>query len=292
MREVLKHWQLEDVSYTKLTDTAWRLDDTSVLKRYTNPYHMKTNIEIMKALKESEVPVPAIINTVNGDSFCEYEEIYYVLSERLEGSHLAVADVITDEQTGKGLGEVVARLHRGLKLTEDDYDFERNDLIQDLKGWIRNTISTAGKNYYAYDIIDYCIDKMARVYPSLPRQPIHRDVHLSNMVFNDGKLIGYIDFDISQINARIFDLAYMAVGSLAEIIDEIPLQMKWVDFVTVFMKGYEAVNPLTEIEKESLFLMMACIELLYVAYFLNMGDGEKAILADRILRWLMASGKI
>ncbi len=36
----------------------------------------------------------------------------------------------------------------------------------------------------------------------LPRQIIHRDMHLSNVIFKDDKLEGFIDFEILENNVK------------------------------------------------------------------------------------------
>ena len=60
------------------------------------------------------------------------------------------------------------------------------------------------------------VSLLEAVYPSLPKQLIHRDVHFGNFLFFEGSLSGYIDFDLSQRNIRIFDLCYFLSGLLAE----------------------------------------------------------------------------
>lgn len=41
------------------------------------------------------------------------------------------------------------------------------------------------------------------LYSKLPIQLIRREVHLGNLLFDNNKFSGYIDFDLSQKNIRI-----------------------------------------------------------------------------------------
>lgn len=63
---------------------------------------------------------------------------------------------------------------------------------------------------------DDIVQNLEKVYNKLPVQLIHRDVHLDNFLFAKGKFAGYIDFDLSQRNIRIFDLCYFMLGLLSE----------------------------------------------------------------------------
>ena len=107
---------------------------------------------------------------------------------------------------------------------------------------------------------------------SLPVQLIHRDVHFGNFLFSDGKFSGYIDFDLSQKNIRIFDLCYFLLGLLSEkekleITDE-----QWFDLVKKTFAGYGRKLKLTEAEKNAVPYVMECIELLFISYYESVND--------------------
>ena len=61
------------------------------------------------------------------------------------------------------------------------------------------------KNEYVHREV---IQKMERMHAAfkqshpLPRQIIHRDMHLSNVIFKDDKLEGFIDFEILENNVK------------------------------------------------------------------------------------------
>lgn len=117
-------------------------------------------------------------------------------------------------------------------------------------------------------------------------QLIHRDVHFGNFLFLDGKFSGYIDFDLSQRNIRIFDLCYFLLSLLSEeekfgLTDEL-----WLTFVKELFAGYEQKLQLTELEKKAVPYVMECIELLFVSYFHSINDARYAEDAYKIFQFI------
>ena len=94
------------------------------------------------------------------------------------------------------------------------------------------------------------------------------------------KISGYIDFDLSQRNIRIFDLCYFVLGIWSEQ-DKMDINKeKWFRLVKDVFNSYgEKMNLLTK-EKVVVPYVMECIELLFVAYFIKENDivcAEKAM---------------
>ncbi len=50
--------------------------------------------------------------------------------------------------------------------------------------------------------------------------------------------------------------------------------------------GYESITKLTEAEKNAVFCVMQCIEILFVAYFTGIGDVQSANGAYRIFHFI------
>lgn len=81
-------------------------------------------------------------------------------------------------------------------------------------------------------------------YDMLPRQLIHRDVHFGNFLFDHGEFSGYIDFDLSQKNIRIFDICYFLTGLLSSQIGSGLDTEEWLRIVKDAAAGYERWIPL------------------------------------------------
>lgn len=101
---------------------------------------------------------------------------------------------------------------------------------------------------------------------------IHRDVHFGNFLFDKDNFSGYIDFDLSQRNIRIFDLCYFVLGLLSEEETIIITEDKWFSILINVFKGYNEVNKLLSQEINAVPYVMKSIELLFVAWFLSQND--------------------
>jgi Ser/Thr protein kinase RdoA (MazF antagonist) len=97
-------------------------------------------------------------------------------------------------------------------------------------------------------------------------------MHFGNIIFNKGEFSGYLDFDLSQKNVRIFDICYFLMGLLINHEKNKEDAEKWYQIISKFIEGYEVTNPLTKLEKDSIGCLMRSIELLFVAYFLSKED--------------------
>lgn len=177
----------------------------------------------------------------------------------------------------------MAELHIGLSKITDEIKGKivafDNDLIAELNGWVIDEIdkyvkkSTLDKN--EINIFKECINELLNGfrndYYKLPRQVIHRDFHGGNIIFKDEDIVGVIDFDLSQINARLFDICYLCTGSLTTIFNDTEMRDKWIQFIKAFIQGYQSVNKLTYHEIKSMKNMMLSIEIVMVAYFAREG---------------------
>ncbi|MEG1481353.1 MAG: phosphotransferase [Clostridium sp.] len=124
------------------------------------------------------------------------------------------------------------------------------------------------------------------LYYKLPRQAIHRDMHGENIIFKDEKIVGYIDFDLSQINARIYDICYLCTGSLSTIFNDIDKRDNWIGFAENVIKGYDSISNLTDEERHSIKYMFYLIELIMVAYFSQNNCSDIANMNIKMINWI------
>ena len=101
---------------------------------------------------------------------------------------------------------------------------------------------------------------------------MNRDVHFGNFLFDEGEFSGYIDFDLSQRNIRIFDLCYFMLGLLSEKEKFELTEELWFAFLQDVFQAYQRKVQLTEAEKKAVPYVMECIELLFVSYFASVKD--------------------
>jgi len=84
-------------------------------------------------------------------------------------------------------------------------------------------------------------------------------------LFDGGEVSGFIDFDLSEINVRLWDVCYCATGILSESSSE--AYEKWIDVLTGILHGYDTEGELTSEEKQAVFYVICSIQMICIAYF-------------------------
>lgn len=90
--------------------------------------------------------------------------------------------------------------------------------------------------------------------PELPRQPIHSDFRGANVLYQDGKITGVIDFEEARIDAAVVDLAHALclLGTWYRNWQPITPEAQ-----TAFLDSYTDRRPLTEAERTWLSPLVA-----------------------------------
>lgn len=270
VREILCDWDIKDVDIEQIYDSVWQVGDKYVLKVYDKPTMLERNIKVLSILSDLGIPVGRLILNKNNLIYSKDEHNYYILSEKLKGSNIVSISEL--DKLSYKIGKIIADLHNAFLQCEQQDDFWENSLLLEMKGWIReafikNEWAIVNKNLYDDTLIN-----LERLYDSLPVQLIHRDVHFGNFLFDKDSFSGYIDFDLSQRNIRIFDLCYFVLGLLSEEETIVITKEKWFDVLKNVFIGYNEVNKLLPQEICAVPYVMKSIELLFVAWFLNQND--------------------
>ena len=244
-------------SVTRIEDkNIWFIDDKYVLKTYEDLNRLERLQQINIELLQFGVPVVKFNKTHTGDLYVKVaDDVYYALMDKAPGSHP------DDKKSNYSLGKNMAKLHLGLKnLSSKISRPNESSLMLQLHGWILEEI-TKKQIQIRKEIIDYCIN-FEELYEKLPKQIIHRDLHGGNMLFENGELSAFLDFDINQVNARLFDVCYcMDYGKTSD-----EGFIIWVENFKDFLRGYNSVSEITNEELEALPYMFILIQLLSVAY--------------------------
>ena len=209
------------------------------------------------------------------------------MSGKLRGSN--VAD-IKDPAMAYQMGCAIARLHRAFIKCEKEMEFWDNSLLKEMRGWVRETLANNEWQMVGQEEYAETVKALEAVYDDLPKQLIHRDVHFGNFLFYEGELSGYIDFDLSQRNIRIFDICYFLTGLLSEETDDALTKKEWLESVQSVVAGYESSLPLSEKEKSAIPCVMECIEMLcaadFVGFFPRIKDSKRAADACHVCRFI------
>ena len=272
--EILALWGMQeekiaDVVYGEsgeISDTAKYVGEDYVIKYTNNLGNILKTISISKALENVGLASLTVIPTTDGREYVENGELYFFLSKRVKGEGIMASRVYLDEYEKKArfIGEIVGQLD--LALEKIDVEVEEVDLLSRVRDWaipaLRGIIGIDNEAVEKY------LQAMERLYPKLPKQIIHRDPNPSNIIVSGDKW-GFIDFDLSERNARIYDPCYAATAILSETYEEGNEEKlkKWITVMKEIAYGYDAVAHLSDEEKEAFSYVILSNQFIATAWF-------------------------
>ena len=264
--QILENWNLDDKTITDIyyegtgnkNDSACYVGDGYVLKYTANPGKLKKDIELSKALESIGLLSAVPVLTAEGKEYIQDGEVYFYLTRRLPGTQMVSHRF--GEGDGRFVGEIIGQLHMALSKCEDGVS--EADLLATVRDW------ALPKAKLALDLSDaFCkeyLDIFATLYPSLPRQIIHRDPNPGNIICADAQW-GFIDFELAERNARIYDPCYAATAVLSETFGKD--NDKWLDIYRDIICGYDSVAHLTQEERGAIPYVILANQFVCVAWF-------------------------
>lgn len=304
LKKVLEYYELEgdiqivaeDITYeTDRQPHVWTVNEKYILKMTTNLEELKRHLKLSHLLEKVNIKTQTPILTRMNETIVELEQQYFILLEKIKGNVLMDYLTEDEQQLGYQLGQILANLHLGLeKITPNLEGLWDNQMCDELSDWVKEEIEAyisvshlPKEEIKQFETVkNLCLKHFNQTYHQLPRQAIHRDFHGGNLIFDEGEFVGYIDFDLSQINARIFDVCYLCTGALAANFMDEQKRTKWINFSKQVFKGYNEVNPLTLPEKDMISDMMIAIDLIMVAFFARDGYTELADSNLLMINWI------
>lgn len=267
---ILKHWEMADQTIKQIYDTTWQIGEGHVLKVYQDKEGLERNIKVLQILEQMKIPVGKIVPVHENELYVQYEDNFYFLSEKLQGKN--IIQIGNDRNLAEKMGGIIADLHLAFAKCDETHSFWNNSLLEEMNGWVKQNFEDSAWEQISREEYEKIVANLAAVYDKLPVQLIHRDVHLGNFLFEEGQFSGYIDFDLSQRNIRIFDLCYFMLGLLSEKEKFELTEELWFAFLQNVFLAYQRKVQLTETEKKAVPYVMECIELLFVSYFASVKD--------------------
>ena len=260
---VLTHWGFEQQRLTDILveGTGAQREDvlavgtSYILKRTIDPAKLDNHLRLSRELAALGLLAPVPVPTLAGEEFLEEEGIRYTLTERLPG-HTVTALELLEPSNARAEGRAVAGLHRAL--AELTAPVEEDDLLSTLKNWAvpaaKDALGLTNGWCEAY------LSELEGLWQELPRQIIHRDLCPGNLV-RDGENWGFLDFELSQRNVRIYDVVYAAGAVLSEI--NPAHREKWLGCWQALLESY---GPTAE-ERRAAPLVLLGSQLVCVAWF-------------------------
>lgn len=270
IENVLENWNAEESTVKQVYDSAWQVGEEFVLKVYDNVGALNRNIKMLSILDDMGIPVSKLVRTKTDAMYVNEGDVYYILTEKLRGNNIIQLCAVPD--VGNKMGAVIARLHLAFKECESQDEFWNNSLLAEMEGWISDTFRKDNWQLVKKEQFESTLSGLKEVYDDLPVGLIHRDVHLGNFLFEGGEFSGYIDFDLSQRNIRLFDLCYFMLGLLSE---EETIEISYDEWFMVLgqvFSSYNQIIGLSEPEIAAVPYVMESIELLFGAWFIGQND--------------------
>ena len=263
---ILKYWNLENAPITDIyyegtgnkNDNACYVGREYVLKYTANLGKLKKHIEVSLALEGIGLMSPVPVAATDGTRYIQEEGVYFYLTRRLPGTQMTAHRF--DGGDGRFVGEILGQLHLALQRIDDCVN--EADLLATLRDWAL----PRGKEILGLSE-DFCrdyIETFGTLYPRLPRQIIHRDPNPGNIICADDRW-GFIDFELAERNARIYDPCYAATAVLSETFGQD--NEKWLEIFRDIIRGYDSVAHLTEVERKAVPYVILANQLVCVAWF-------------------------
>lgn len=264
--QILHNWNLEGETITDIyyegtrnkNDSAVYVGEQYILKYTANLGKLKKHIELSKALECIGLLSAVPVHTNHGAEYIQDGEVYFYLTRRLPGKQMVSHSF--GEGDGRFVGEIIGQLHLALRKMEDCVS-EAN-LLATVKEW------ALPKAKMALNLSDaFCkeyLDTFTALYPSLPRQIIHRDPNPGNIICADDQW-GFIDFELAERNVRIYDPCYAATAVLSETFGQ--NNDKWLGIYRDIICGYDSVECLTVEERRAIPYVILANQFVCVAWF-------------------------
>ena len=264
--QILRNWNMGDETITDIyyegtgnkNDSACYVGKEYVLKHTANLGKLKKHIEVSKALESVGLLSAAPVPTTDGAEYIPDGEVYFYLTRRLPGEQMNSHRF--GEGDGRFAGEIIGQLHLALERIEDCVS--EADLLATVRDWALPKAKAALKLSDAF--CKSYLDTFAALYPSLPRQIIHRDPNPGNIICSQDRW-GFIDFDLAERNARIYDPCYAATAVLSETFGQD--NDRWMEIYRDIICGYDSVVKLTEDEREAIPYIILANQFVCVAWF-------------------------
>jgi Ser/Thr protein kinase RdoA (MazF antagonist) len=242
---------------------------------------------LMGKLASQGVPVALPLQARSGEPYLQTRDGFFDLTPHLPGriylDHYAPGAV----ERARLFGAAIARLHAALRSCGASMNVPDMDLPGDIARYSRELRPVWPAGQLPLDPILAALQAgLEAHYAALPKQLIHRDPHPGNMLFRDGKLTGWLDFEIMLRGPRLFDLGYCSTSLLIGGIDDPDKRQAWLSLLEALVTGYETVSLLQPVERQALKFVLWSIEVIFIAFFAKNGHLTGVTQNIQALTWL------
>lgn len=303
LRNVLTNWDIPQdltikdvkiVDGTKIADNIWQVGKDYFLKTGDRTVLLR-NAKVAKAIVAQGLSAAVPVPTKKGDDFTD-DSNNFMLTHRLNGEPLSKTEHFGADRGDFGFkyGQSIARLHNALAAVEKDIQpFEQN-LFDHVTEWALPNVRKQNIQWnmgLPDSFFDEYINDFGLLFDKLPKQLIHRDPNPCNILFNSSEVTGFIDFELSERNIRLWDPCYCATGILSEQRNVENAYDKFPEILNSILRGYDSVNALTAEEKKAIYYVICSIQMICVAYFENVNEYKDLAKINREMLLYITSQK-
>lgn len=113
-------------------------------------------------------------------------------------------------------------------------------------------------------------------------------INHSNLIFAGKEFKGFVDFDLTEVNVRIFDICYCATAVLSECFNNQFDFEVWKEILDNLTQGYDKTDKLSKDEIKAIPYVIYSIEIICIAYFSKYDKFEELTKTNiGILKWLV-----
>ncbi|OJE47886.1 aminoglycoside phosphotransferase [Bacillus luti] len=290
--KIAKFWfQNEQVIATVIQSKVTKLtcnNKVYILKEKGLIEQLLVELDVLERLEEKGIKVQKIVRTKSDERYVFYKEKYYCLYEYVVGNVLEIKDTENLKELGSIIGEEIANLHQALNSVNRANELIKRDLYKVVYGW---ALPILEKKEHIHRGVIKRMQQLHTAFKetvqSLPKQIIHRDMHLSNVIFKSNQFQGFIDFELLENNVRVFDICYCCTSILSELYSDETLRGKWLHIVSKVFEGYYKQNNLTHEEINAIWYVMLSIQVIFVTYFVQLPDLLR--LNEEMFLWIFAN---
>lgn len=235
------------------------------MKLSANIAKLQSHVDISKALKNVGLSAAIPIKSSDDKEIVEDGELYFILINRIQGNQIKADDMYEGNLQTKSrfVGEIIGQLSLALKNV--DAIVTDINIFESVKNWVIPKMKEIMQ--LSDEFCNEYINTFSKLYDKLPKQIIHRDPNPGNIIIDNEKW-GFIDFELSERNIRIFDPCYAATGILSEsfLDDNKEKLTKWIYIYKNIMYGYDSVAKLSYEERKSIPYVVLSNQLIVVAW--------------------------
>lgn len=299
MEQILARWGIRGpvtISPTALgSGRTWSIDSLAgrhYMLKAVDRTRADRERRVLLGLAAAGVPVAPPIAAEDGAWYVEDREGRpHCLYARLPGTAYTTYYDADGEAWAGRFGRALGLLHEGLRKCAEPEGPRDAGIIDQVNTWVMPRIRAATgivDGDAAERVWRDVAPTLDALYGGLPQQLIHRDPHPGNMLFLGGQLTGWLDLEQVRRGPRLFDVCYCAGSILVEGFEEPDRARRWPGLFRSLVRGYDAFLPLTEGERQAAYGVFVMIELTFVGFYLELGLGETAQMAERLLHWMAA----